>query len=83
MKRPPTIESIVELLEEATLNEAASLSLTDDLVGIGGWDSMGMVLFIGLAQEHYRVTLSVADIRESLTIGSLSALVLSRIPAEG
>ena len=80
MKRPATTESIVALLEEATLNEASTLSPTDDLVEIAGWDSMGMVLFIGLVRENFQVTLSVADIRENLVIAKLSELVLSRIP---
>lgn len=72
---------IVELLEEAT--QAPEGTLTQDLVlkDMEGWDSMGMVMFIGLVQQYLSVELSVHDLRESATVAELAARILEKAGA--
>lgn len=79
MKPTPTTNTVIELLEEATLTEAGSLLPTTDLLEVTSWDSMGIVIFIGLVQENYDITLSVADIRASPTIEGLLDLICKRL----
>lgn len=70
------------LLEESTQHDENSLQ--DDLYlrDIEGWDSMGMVMFIGLVKEHLSVELSVHDLSQRSTVAELclyvEALVGSR-----
>ena len=65
----------LELLEEATQAEAGDTPQGQVLKEMEGWDSMGMVLFIGLVTEHLGVELSVHDLRESATAADLCGRV--------
>lgn len=72
---------ILDLLEEAT--QAPERTLTPELVlkDVEGWDSMGMVMFIGLVQQELAVELSVHDLRESATVADLAACILGKADA--
>lgn len=63
------------LLEEATQAEENALDEQLVLQGLEGWDSMGMVMFIGLVSEQLGVDLSVHDLRESVTVADLIGCV--------
>ena len=70
-----TAKRALELLEEATQADPGTLGEGLALKEMEGWDSMGMVLFIGLVQEHLQVELSVHDLRESATVAELCSRV--------
>lgn len=61
----------LRLLEESTQAEPHSLSPEQFLRDIEGWDSMGMVMFIGLAKEKLGAELSVHDLSQRETVEEL------------
>jgi acyl carrier protein len=68
----------VELLEEATNAPANTLRGDGVLRELEGWDSMGMVMFIGLVQRELGIELSVYDLHESRTVADLAARVRAK-----
>ena len=78
MNAEETDAKALELLEEATQAEAGTLTHELVLRELGGWDSMGMVMFIGLVQRQLSVKLSVHDLHESRTVADLVTLVRER-----
>lgn len=68
-------QSIVELLEEATLSDPGAINAEESLHEVEGWDSMGMVMFISLVGERYGVELTVHDLRECSTAEALAARI--------
>ena len=80
MSTATTVEAKVQaLLEEATQALEGSLSTEQVLRELDGWDSMGMVMFIGLVQRNLSVELSVHDLHESETVADL----LERVKSKG
>lgn len=69
------------LLDE--LIEADPGTLTEDqtLVGTAGWDSLAVVGFIGLVDEHFGVTLSPKAIAECRKVADLLSLLGDRLSA--
>jgi acyl carrier protein len=67
------LERTLLLLDEAT--NAAPGTLTGEVVlrDMAGWDSIGMVMFIGLVQRELGIELSVYDLHESRTVNDLAA----------
>jgi acyl carrier protein len=68
-------ERTLRLLEEATQAPEGSLGPERVLRDLDGWDSMGMVMFIGLVKERFGFELSVHDLRRCDTVGDLHARV--------
>jgi acyl carrier protein len=62
-----------EMLEEATQAEPGSLSSAQVLKELEGWDSLGVVMFIGLVLEHFALEISVHEIRDCVTVAELEA----------
>ncbi len=61
------------MLEEATQAEPGSLSSEQVLKELEGWDSLGVVMFIGLVLEHFALEISVHEIRDCGTVAALEA----------
>jgi len=68
----PASESVVELLEEATLSDPGAIDAEESLHEVEGWDSMGMVMFISLVGEKFGVELTVHDLRDCSTATALA-----------
>lgn len=67
--------SILPLLEEATQAAPDSIAPQQALPDLDGWDSMGMVMFIGLVKMRRGVELSVHQLRECAVVLDLQRLV--------
>ncbi len=83
MKDPIQLTDVLALLEEATLAEPGTLEPTVPLLSMVGWDSMGMVMFIGLVQERHGLELSVADLRDCETPADFHEQITARTASEG
>ncbi|MBJ01934.1 MAG: hypothetical protein CMK00_03590 [Planctomycetes bacterium] len=70
-----TIEQTVSMLEEATLSNPGAVSSDSSLAQLDGWDSMGMVVFMGLVKEQLGVELVVHDLRGCATPAAVRELV--------
>jgi acyl carrier protein len=68
-------DQTVALLEEATLSTPGQVQEGTSLAGLDGWDSMGMVVFMGLVKEQLGVELVVHDLRGCETPVEVRALV--------
>lgn len=80
MSQPTSIRKrIMEMLEEATQAEEGTIPDGQTLKEMEGFDSMGMVFFIGLVQEQLNVDLSVHDLRETTTAGELCARIMEMV----
>ncbi len=73
-----TPDEVVPLLEEATQSVPGKLSGVDALTGISGWDSMGMVMFMGLVRDRTGTELTVQELRTCETVAALSDMVAAR-----
>ncbi len=69
------------MLEESTQAAAGSLESSQVLKELDGWDSLGVVMFIGLVLEQLSVELSVHELRDCARIADLEALVAARVGA--
>jgi len=67
------LQRTLDLLEEATNAAPGTLAGDPVLRDMEGWDSMGMVMFIGLVQRELGIELSVYDLHESRTVADLAA----------
>ena len=67
--------SILPLLEEATQAAPESIALQQALPDLEGWDSMGMVMFIGLVKMRRGVELTVHQLRDCAAVEDLQRLV--------
>ena len=75
----PAFDSeVVQWLEEAIQALPGTLTPQTQLEGFEGWDSMGMVLFMGLVHERSGHELSVYEVRACQTPAALAALVRRR-----
>lgn len=81
MTPEPDARAVLDLLEEATQSPEQSLASDQELGSLEGWDSLGMVMFIGLVKQNFSVELSVHDLRESKTAGDLAERVASKTTA--
>ena len=71
-------KDVTLLLEEATQSLSGSLEPATDLKALEGWDSMGMVMFMGLVHERAGFELSVHDLRECETVSALTQMISER-----
>jgi len=71
------------LLEESTQHADDTLHADLYLRDIEGWDSMGMVMFIGLVKERLGIELTVHDLSQRETVAELCTLVGTQAPARG
>lgn len=77
----PTLERVVELLEEATQTPPGQITAATVLEDFNGWDSMGMVTFIALVDSHCGVALRTQDLLRCPTPAALAELIQSRTTA--
>lgn len=70
------------MLEEATAADPGTLAPDQVLKELEGWDSLGVVMFIGLVLEHLGVEISVHEIRECVHVRDLQARLLERVGAQ-
>lgn len=64
----------LELLDELFELPAGTLKGTERLEDLEGWNSLGMMSFIALANEHFGVTLSPRQFLNCETVDDLIAL---------
>lgn len=65
--------------EIAELLEVDNVELNDELSSFECWDSLTILSIIALAGENYNITLSVAEINKSATVGGLEELIKSKM----
>ena len=75
MLRALPVAEVIALMEESTQALPQSLGPDSRLVELSGWDSMGMVMFMGLVRDQCGVELSVYDLRECATVRDLAAAI--------
>jgi hypothetical protein len=71
----PTIEELNAMIEEATQALPGSVSAATDLGSLDGWDSMGLVIFIELAQSRTGLEIAVHDLRACSRPPEIAALL--------
>ena len=69
----------LDLLDQATQSANPTLEPEFVLRDLGGWDSMGMVMFIGLVKKAHSVQLSVHDLHDAKSVADLVTLVRTRV----
>ena len=74
-------QQIIALLEESIQAQPGSLSPTGTLADLNGWDSMGMVTFVGEAFDRVQIELGVDDLQACVTVADLVALLSRRASA--
>jgi acyl carrier protein len=62
------MEDILEMDEE-------TLNLNDELEILSNWDSLAMLAFIAMIDEHYEVSLATDDMTSCVTVDDLANLV--------
>ena len=71
----------IALLEEATESDEGTVSEETSLEELEVWDSLAIVSFIALVDEHLEVTLSPDKLANAKTVQDLIAMVVDRITA--
>jgi acyl carrier protein len=72
---------IVALLEESIQAAPGSVTAAAVLADLNGWDSMGMVTFVGETFDRTQVEVGVDDLQGCVTVADLVALVSRRAAA--
>lgn len=72
---------VMQILEEATQSLPGTVERDCDLRTLDGWDSMGMVMFMGLLDERAGVELTVHELRACETPRSLARKVAEKLRA--
>lgn len=67
---------VLALIEEATQAEPGSVTTAVALAQLDGWDSMGIVMFLGELDDKLHVDLTADDLQPCVTVADLVALVL-------
>ena len=75
MRRP----ELLALLDELFELPAGTLTGEEPLADLEAWGSMAVVGFIGLADEHFGLTLSPRQFANCVTVDDLVALIGDRI----
>jgi acyl carrier protein len=78
VRRALADREVVDLLEEATQALAGSIPLDARLEHVNGWDSMGMVMFMGLVRDRSGIELSVHDLKGCATPAELALAIAER-----
>lgn len=74
-------DEVLVFLEEATQALPGSVQAPTRLLDLSGWDSMGMVMFMGLVRDKCGVELSVYDLRECANAADLARAIERRARA--
>lgn len=74
-------QELLALLDELFELPAGTLTGKESLADLEAWGSMAVVGFMGLADEHFGVTLAPRQFANCATVEDLVALVGDRIPA--
>jgi acyl carrier protein len=74
-------EEFISLLEEASESDENSLSEETLLEELESWDSLAIVSFIALVDEHLEVTLSPDKLANAKTVQDLIVMVGAKITA--
>ena len=69
------IDELTAMIEEAIQALPGSVSAATDLGTLDGWDSMGLVIFIELAQTRTGIELAVHDLRACSTATEVLVLL--------
>ena len=69
-----TTEEFLGQLAEILEMPGNSLRMEDKLADLEGWNSMAMMSFIALADEHFGKTLSPRQFAPCVTVGDLAKL---------
>lgn len=69
------LSELTQMIEEATQALPGSVSAETDLGSLDGWDSMGLVIFIDLAQSKAGVEVAVHDLRACAKPPDVLALI--------
>jgi acyl carrier protein len=69
---------VIELIEESTQSVPGTLQEETELTDTGVWDSMSMVMFIGLVLEETGVELKAEDMQSCATPGQLRMAIARR-----
>ena len=75
------VQQIVTLLEMSIQAPPGSIRPESSLQELNGWDSMGMVMFVGEAFDRIRAEVGVDDLQTCVTVRDLVALVSRKVPA--
>lgn len=68
-------QRVVELMERALQADPGSLDAATRFTEVEGWDSMGMVDFLGSLYDELGVALSIDDLLVCTTLGEVIARV--------
>jgi acyl carrier protein len=72
-------EGFFKLLEEILEEQSDSIAGDEELSQFSGWDSLGMVAFIGVADNKLGVSIAPADLVNAESVGDLLALVAAKL----
>lgn len=72
---------VVALLEASIQAAPGSIGKERALAQLDGWDSMGMVSFVGEVFDRLHVEIGVDELEACATVGDLVALVGRKAPA--
>lgn len=78
MPRQPSKQAIIEAIETAIQAEPGSLPESAKLLGLNGWDSLGIVSFIEEVLKNFGIELLVDDVLECATVQDLVDKVMRR-----
>jgi acyl carrier protein len=70
-----TRQEFLLLLDDMTEAKPGTLTGAEDLRHVVGWDSMAVIRFIALVDEHFHVSLAADQIARCKTVGDLIALL--------
>lgn len=74
-----TRDAFLRVFEDVIETETGSLTADESLANLKGWDSLAVLVFISVMDEHFGFTPSADSIRESKSIHDLMALLGDRI----
>jgi len=76
-----SIEELCALVEDATQSMPGRVVAGTELATLDGWDSMGLVVFIGLIQDRAQLELLVHELRACATPVDVHELIRRELAA--
>jgi acyl carrier protein len=76
-----TKQQFLALFEDVLEIEEGSLKGDEDLISLDGWDSLAVVTFIAMVDEHFEIAVSPAKIAKSRKVSDLITLLGDKITA--
>jgi acyl carrier protein len=71
----------LQLIDEVIEAEPGTVKGDERLEDLGGWDSLAVVSFIAVVNQHFGITLSPEKIRAARNVGDLLAFIENRLVA--